>query len=120
MSITGNLLALSVDMRGLTFEYAADERCLASLNTEPRMITIDGNPAVVQSVKGNDCYTVFLPTGQHRVEIVAGDPFSYGLNVASFWSTTAIAVFGLVAVVLLLIMYLAVVWVRRRIAATVH
>lgn len=47
------------------------------------------------------------------MEIVAGDMFSYGVNLTSFWSSTAIAWFGLTSVVLLIGMY-AVVVVRRR------
>ncbi len=65
-------------------------------------------------MKGNDCFTISLPEGKHTVVLDAGDPFTYGVSLTSFWSTTAIAIFGTVAIALLLLMYLLLVIVRRR------
>ena len=84
------------------------------MNRSPEHVTVDGLPLAVTVMKGNDCYTVFLPPGGHAVELVAGDQFSYGVSWTSFWSTTVIAIFGTIAVALLLVMYLLVVVVRRR------
>ena len=64
------------------------------VNREPHAITVDGAPHAFTVMKGNDGYAVFLPAGAHRVEMVAGDAFSYGINLTSFWSSTAIAWFG--------------------------
>jgi uncharacterized membrane protein YdjX (TVP38/TMEM64 family) len=65
-------------------------------------------------MKGNDCYTVFLPPGHHTVEIVAGGAFAYGVSFTSFWYTTVVAVFGTLAVASLVVMYLGLKLVRRR------
>jgi hypothetical protein len=116
LSLTGNLLAYESDMRTVRFTYEADERCLASLGSEPRAVIVDGSSVSFQPMKGNNCYSVFLPPGSHRVEIVAGDPLSYGINITSFWSTTAIALFGSLAVLALAAMYALVVIKRRRVA----
>jgi hypothetical protein len=64
-------------------------------------------------MKGNDCFSIFLPTGKHYVELVAGDQFSFGVNVTSLWSTTAIAIFGVLAVTALFLMYVALKVVKR-------
>jgi hypothetical protein len=113
MSLTGNLLSYAYAMRTVSFEYESNGRCLVSLSSEPHTVTVDGTPQTFYSMRGQDCYSLFLPTGRHRVEVVAGDSFSYGVNVTSFWSTTAIVVFGALAVVALLLMY-TVARVRRR------
>ncbi len=115
LSFTGTLRSVAYDMRTLTFDYSSEGRCLAMLNREPHEITVDGQPHALAVMKGNDGFSVFLPPGDHRVMIVAGDAFSYGVNLTSFWSSTAIAWFGVASVVLLLGMY-AVVVVRRRTA----
>jgi len=65
-------------------------------------------------MKGNDCFTIFLPEGRHSVKLTTGDRFSYGVSLTSFWSSTAIAIFGTVAIALLLLMYVLLVIVRRR------
>jgi len=69
-------------------------------------------------MRGDDCYSLFLPAGRHRVEIVAGDSFSYGINVTSFWSTNAIALFGALAVIALACMYIVVLVQRRTVRVT--
>jgi hypothetical protein len=113
LSFTGILHAVEYDMRTLRFRYASDGRCLVMVNREPHELAVDGKLTGFTVMKGNDGFALFLPPGEHQVEIVAGDMFSYGVNLTSFWSSTAIAWFGLASVVLLLGMY-AVVVVRRR------
>jgi hypothetical protein len=116
MSITGNLLSVVYEMRNVIFDYECDIRTLAAFNRQPTAISVDGRSYQFTAVKGNDCYSVVLPPGKHHVEIVTGDPFSYGVNITSFWSTTAIAIFGALAVTSLFGMYLVLVVVRRRTA----
>ena len=113
-SITANLLNVTYGMRTMAFDYESGTRTLVSLTAEPTSLLVDGGPYPLKPMKGNDCYTIFLPPGRHHVELVTGDTFSFGINVTSFWSTTAIAVFGSVAVLSLFAMYLVVLFVRRR------
>jgi hypothetical protein len=101
-------------MRSLDVTYESTARTLVALNREPTRVIVDGREIEFTAMKGNDCYSVFLPPGRHRVEITAGDVFSYGVNLTSLWSTTAIAMFGLAAVLLLLAMYAALKVIRRR------
>lgn len=114
LSFTGNLLSVDYGMRKITFDYKADERTLASLNNEPTAVQVDGKDYTFKALKGLDCYTVMLPSGSHHVEIVTGDKFSYGINLASLWSISAIALYGLGAVALLVVMYAALKVIRRR------
>jgi hypothetical protein len=104
-------------MRSVDLEYESSGRTLMSLNREPTAVRVDGRPVQVTVMKGNDCYSIYLPPGRHRAEIVAGDLFSYGINLTSLWSSTAIALFGSGAVLLLGVMYAAL-KIRRRLAGT--
>ena len=113
LSFSGNLLSVDYEMRKINFEYKGDERTLASLNNKPTAIQIDGKDYAFEALRGIDCYTVMLPAGSHHVEIVTGDRFSYGINLASLWSISAIALYGLVAVILLVIMFVSLKVIRR-------
>jgi uncharacterized protein YdaL len=114
LSLTGNLLSVTYGMRSIAALYEAKTRALMSINREPTAIRVDDQEYAFSAMKGNDCYTFFLPPGRHQVEIVAGDVFSYGVNLTSLWSTNAIALFGFLAVLALLLMYTGVRIVRRR------
>jgi uncharacterized protein YdaL len=114
LSSTANILSVSYALRSVNFVYDSGMRTLIALNREPTAVTVDGEEYPLTFFKGNDCYTLYLPPGRHAVELVAGSPFSYGISFTSFWSTTAIAVFGSLAVFSLLAMYLALKVIRRR------
>jgi hypothetical protein len=115
LSMTGNLLSVSYGARTATFTYESATRALISLNREPMELTIDDVMMTsVPFMKGNDCFSVFLPPGRHRVRLTAGDPIAYGITLTSFWSSNAIAIFGTVAVLMLVAMYIALKFVKRR------
>jgi hypothetical protein len=116
LSLTGTLLSVSEGMRTVAFTYESDTRTLAALNREATALALDGIPRPVVALRGNDCFTIALPPGRHDVALVVGDVVSYGVSLTSFWSSHAIAVFGASAVLLLLGMYVALKFVRRRYA----
>jgi hypothetical protein len=101
-------------MRDAKFSYASDERMLVSFSNEPTHVQLDGQQYTFTAIKGNDCFTIQLPQGKHEVSIITGDSFSYGINVTSLWSTTAIAIFGFLAILLLLGMYALMKLLNRR------
>lgn len=116
MSISANVLSVSYAVSNLQFTYESGIRTLASFDREPVRIMIDGNEYNTPVMKGNDCYTVFLPPGHHTAQITASDKFSDGVSLLSLWSSTGIALFGIFSVTSLLLMYLALKVIRRRLA----
>ncbi len=114
MSISANLLIVSYGLRDVKFTYESDMRTLASFNRTPTSVSVDGRKYNFIAMKGNDCYTIFLPPGKHYVELVAGDQFSYGVNLTSLWSSTFIAIFGFIAVSLLIVMYIFLKVIKRQ------
>jgi uncharacterized protein YdaL len=114
MSATGDLKSVSYGLRTVALEYTSDARMLISLSNMPTAVTVDGSSVAFTVMKGNDCFSIFLPSGSHTANIIAGDRFAYGINLTSFWSTTAIAVFSALAISLLFLMYLILKFIRRR------
>ena len=114
LSATADVADLSYSMRDAKFTYTSDEHMLVSFSNEPTQVLLDGQQYTFTAFKGNDCFTIQLPQGRHEVRITTGDSFSYGVNVTSLWSTTAIAIFGLLAIFLLLGMYALMKLLNRR------
>jgi uncharacterized protein YdaL len=114
LSFTGNVLAASYGIKDLKIIYAAEGRNILTLNQAPTAIKIDGNYIDFTVMKGNDCYSVFLPPGKHTAEITLGNDFSFGVNFASLWSSVLIATFGFFAVTTLMIMYMWVKLTRKK------
>jgi hypothetical protein len=116
LSINGNLLSVVQGIRTMSFTYEGDTRVLVALNREATALSVDGEAYPFTALRGNDCFTLMLPSGRHSVRVVLGDVVSYGVSITSFWSSNAIAVFGSCAVLLLLGMYIALKIVKRRYA----
>jgi uncharacterized protein YdaL len=118
LSFTGNLLSVAYGMKDIKFNYDSPKRTLLSLNREPTWVKVDGKDFYFNIMEGNDCFSIFLPMGNHFVEIGVGNSFSYGINLTSLWSSTGIAIFGTLAVSLLLCMYLILKVIRRKYLTT--
>jgi hypothetical protein len=105
LSATGHVSSIVYGSRNLVLKYESSERMLVTLSNLPTSLTVDGNTIPATVMKGNDCYSIFLPAGDHLANILTGDQFTYGVSITSFWSSTAIAIFGALAVLLMLVMY---------------
>jgi hypothetical protein len=114
LSSTANILSVTYEVRSVLFDYDADTRTVVAVNREPSSVSLDGHEYPFVALKGNDCYSILLPSGKHSVEITGGDRFSYGVNLTSLWSSTAIAMFGSLAVLLLILLYLVIRTLRLR------
>jgi hypothetical protein len=114
LSFTGNLTDITYGMQQLVFNYESSERSLVSLNRKPTSIKVDNINIDFEVLMGNDCFSVFLPSGKHTILITSGNSFSYGINLTSLWSSNAIALYGTIAIILLVIMYIFLKLFRRR------
>ena len=114
LSFTGNLLDVGYDMRRMIISYQSNGRALASFNNKPTKIMIDGANYDFEVLRGNDCFTVMLPAGSHHALIETGNSFSYGINLTSLWSMSAIAIYGVLATISLIFMFVALKFIRRQ------
>jgi len=115
LSLTGNLLAVDYGMRKVKLTYESSGRALISINRMVASVKLDNKTFNFEMLKGNDCYSFFLPEGTHDVEIITGDKFSFGINVTSLFSSQFIVIFGSLGMSLLLLMYLGLKIIRRKI-----
>ncbi|HYK87213.1 MAG TPA: DUF2334 domain-containing protein [Acidobacteriota bacterium] len=115
----GNLETLIPTDRGLEFSYDSYMRTLALFNHQPFGIIIDGQPWWEKPIPFGGFWSVRLPRGRHRVEIVADSTASVILDTASLYSSTLIVIFGGVACGLMVLIYLAIL-ARRAIGRAVN
>ena len=106
LSCTGNLLSLEESERSVTFAYESNERCYVTINKKPVEILVDGRRRDIAVREGIERYSLQLPPGQHRVQIITSGAVSYSIDLTSLWSSTLIVLFGSVALVLLFLLYL--------------
>ena len=114
LSSTANILSVTYDVRSVLFDYESLTRTLVTVNRLPSEVMVDGYEVPFAAMKGIDGFTIMLPEGKHSAEIVGGDRFAYGVNLTSLWSSTAIAIFGSIAVLLLIFLYLVIRALRLR------
>jgi len=115
LSCSANVTDLTYDMRKITFTYESDMITIASFSQAPVKIVIDGvEQKNIDVMRGNDCYSVKLPYGKHKVVMTIGTSLSYSINITSLWSTNAIVIYGGIAVIALFLMFMGLKVVRRR------
>lgn len=81
-------------------------------------IIIDGQPWWEKPLPFGGLWSVRLPRGRHKVEIIADSTASVILDTASLYSSTLIVIFGGVACGLMILIYMAIL-ARRAIGRAV-
>ncbi len=109
---TGNLDTLAPTERGIEFSYDSLMRTLALFNRQPFEIRVDGKPYNEPAVHYASHWSVRLPRGQHKVEVVADSTANVILDTTSLYSSTLIVIFGTVACGLMVLLYMAII-IRR-------
>jgi hypothetical protein len=115
LRFSGDMESLTPTPQGFEFTYDSTLRTFALLNREPHDIQIDGGKIDVRPVAYAGNWNLRLPSGRHRVEIIADSTASTIVNTTSLYSATAIVIFGTVACGLLGLLYMAIL-VRRTFA----
>jgi hypothetical protein len=115
---TGNLDALGPTDRGIEFSYDSYMRSLALFNHQPFGVIVDDQPWWEKPIPFAGLWSVRLPRGRHKVEIVADSTASVILDTTSLYSSTLIVIFGAVACGLMILIYLAIL-ARRAIGRAV-
>jgi len=115
LRFSGDMDSLTPTQQGFEFTYDSPLRVIALLNREPHEIQIDGRKTDLTPIAYAGNWNLLLPSGKHRVEIIADSTASTIVNTTSLYSATAIVIFGTVACGLLGLLYMAIL-VRRTFA----
>ena len=67
--ISDELISCSQSGQGIDLIYQSPARCLINLNKSPIKIKVDGIPASLKVLKGNNGYIIFAPSGKHTLQL---------------------------------------------------
>jgi uncharacterized protein YdaL len=119
LRFTGNLNTLKPTDRGVEFSYDSLMRTLALFNRQPHEIRVDGNLYAEPAVHYASHWSVRLPRGQHKVEVIADSTANVILDATSLYSSSLIVIFGTVACALMALLYMAIL-IRRAYSRAFH
>jgi uncharacterized protein YdaL len=108
LRFSGNLDRLMPTKRGIEFAYDSHMRSLALFNRKPFEVKVDGKTLVEVPESTSGTWSVRLPRGRHRVEVVADSAATVILHATSLYSSTFIFIFGAVACGVMVLLYLAI------------
>jgi uncharacterized protein YdaL len=119
LHFSGNLDELAPTGRGLEFKYDSYLRTIALFNRQPFEVLVDGRRYGEAPVSYSGHWSIRLPRGQHRVEIVADSTAYVILDTTSLYSSSLIVIFGSVACGVMLFLYMSIL-VRRAFSRAVQ
>lgn len=117
LRFNGDMDTLGPNKQGFGFSYDSMTRALAMLNREPHDILVDGVSYGGYSFPYAGYWNVRLPSGKHRVDVIADSTASVIVNTTSLYSATAIVIFGAVTCGLMGFLYMSIL-VRRAFSRT--
>ncbi len=117
LRFNGDMETLGPNKQGFGFTYNSMTRALAMLNREPHDILVDGASYGGHAFPYAGYWNVRLPSGSHRVDVIADSTASVIVNTTSLYSATAIVIFGAVTCGLMGFLYMSIL-VRRAFSRT--
>jgi hypothetical protein len=108
LQISSSLISADTVRGHLIFEYDSPSPVLAGLNRIPAEVIVDGPPAMVVQGAREIGAVVILPAGRHRVEITGSRGMAAFLDVAGLASSSIIVLFGTLAIVFLMALFLLI------------
>jgi hypothetical protein len=108
LTTTADLAEARADTTGLTFEYRAPGRAVFIFNQEPNEILVDGSATTLPTERDGTDWSVVFPSGDHHVRVATNTKAGVAVDVVGWASSWAIWGFGVLATVLMIVIYLQV------------
>jgi hypothetical protein len=108
LQISSSLISADTVRGHLIFQYDSPSPVLVGLNRIPTDVIVDGPSAMVVQGAREIGAVVILPAGRHRVEIAGSRGMAAFLDIAGLASSSLIVLFGTLAIVFLLALFLSI------------
>jgi hypothetical protein len=108
LSTSADLADAHADTTGLTFSYHDPLRSVFIFNQEPNDILVDGSSTALPTDRNGNDWAVVFPSGDHNVRVATNTKAGVAVDVVGWASSWAIWAFGLLATVLMVVIYLQV------------
>jgi len=106
LSCTADLAEAHADTTGLTFRYRSPGRSVFVFDQQPNEILVDGSAATLPIERSGRDWAVVFPAGEHHVRVATNTKAGVAVDVFGWASSWAIGAFGVLATVLMVVIYL--------------
>ena len=106
LATTADLAAAHADTTGLMFQYRAPGRAVFVFNQEPNEVLVDGSAATLPTERNGTEWAVVFPSGDHNVRVATNTKAGVAVDMVGWASSWAIWAFGVLATVLMVVIYL--------------
>jgi len=106
LTTTADLAEAHADTTGLTFEYRAPGRAVFVFDQQPNEILVDGSAATLPTERNGTDWAVVFPAGDHHIRVSTNTKAGVAVDVVGWASSWAIGAFGVLATVLMVVIYL--------------
>ncbi|MDR3676364.1 MAG: hypothetical protein P4N24_12805, partial [Acidobacteriota bacterium] len=108
LTTTADLEEARADTTGLTFQYRSAGRAVFVFDQQPHEILLDGSPATLPVDRSGNDWSVVFPAGDHHVRVATNTKAGVAVDLVGWASSWAIWAFGILATVLMVVIYLQV------------
>jgi hypothetical protein len=106
LSTTADLAEARADTTGLTFQYHSQGRAVFMFDQQPHEVLVDGTFATLPMERNGTDWAVVFPAGDHHVRVATNTRAGVAVDVFGWASSWAIWAFGVLATVLMIVIYL--------------
>ena len=106
LTCTADLAEAHADTTGLTFRYRSPGRAVFVFDQQPNEILVDGSAATLPTERSGRDWAVVFPAGDHHVRVATNTKAGVAVDVVGWASSWAIGAFGVLATVLMVVIYL--------------
>jgi hypothetical protein len=106
LSCTADLVGAQADTTGLTFQYRSPGRAVFLFNQQPNEILVDSRTAALPTERNGTDWAVVFPAGDHHIRVTTNTKAGVAVDVVGWASSWAIWAFGILATVLMVVIYL--------------
>jgi uncharacterized protein YdaL len=108
LTTSADLADAHADTTGLTFQYRSPKRAVFIFNQEPNDILVDGSAATLPTERSGTDWAVVFPAGDHHARVTTNTKAGAAVDVVGWASSWTIWAFGVLATVLMIVIYLQV------------
>jgi uncharacterized protein YdaL len=108
LTCTADLAEAHANAMGLTFRYRSPGRAVFVFDQQPEEILLDGNATSLPIEPTGRDWAVVFPAGDHNIEMATNTKAGVAVEVVGWASSWAIWVFGILATLLMVVIYLQV------------
>jgi hypothetical protein len=106
LSCTADLQEAHADTTGLTFRYRSAGRAVFTFDQQPNEILVDASAATLPTERNGRDWAVVFPAGDHHIRVTTNTKAGVAVDVVGWASSWAIWAFGVLATVLMVVIYL--------------